>query len=102
MHRLIAMLVLPCLTWVPAAADTIFVTNEKDNTVTVLDSETMKVVKTIPVGKRPRGIAITPDKKEVLVCVGDDDQLDVIDTETLEVVRRMDTGPDPELLDIDH
>ena len=33
-----------------AFASTIFVTNEKDNTVSVLDSETMKVVKIIPVG----------------------------------------------------
>ena len=85
-----------------ASASTIFVTNEKDNTVSVLDSEMMKLVKTIPVGKRPRGIVITPDFTEVLVCAGDDNKLDVIDTAKLEVVRRMDTGPDPELLDIDH
>ena len=74
MRRLLAMLVLPLSLCGPAAADTIFITNEKDNTVTVLDSETLKTIKTIPTGKRPRGIAITPDFKEVLVCVGDDDQ----------------------------
>ena len=34
----------------PALAATIFISNEKDNTVTVLDSETLKIVKTIPIG----------------------------------------------------
>jgi YVTN family beta-propeller protein len=46
----------------PALALTIFVTNEKDNTVTVLD-ETFKVIKTVKTGLRPRGIRITPDFK---------------------------------------
>ena len=84
----------------PANALTIFVTNEKDNTVTVLD-ETLKVIKTIETGLRPRGIRITPDYKEVLICIGDDNRLDVIDTEKLEVSRTLDSGPDPELLDVD-
>ena len=80
MRILVATIALTLLACSPARADTIFVSNEKDNTVTVLDSQSMKVIKTIPVGKRPRGITITPDFKEVLVCAGDDDQLDVIDT----------------------
>jgi YVTN family beta-propeller protein len=45
----------------PALAAILFVSNEKDNTVTVLDSETLKIIKTIPVGQRPRGIVISPD-----------------------------------------
>src|SRR5262249_18049439 len=82
-----------------AFADKIFVSNEKDNTVTVIDSETLKVVKTIPTGKRPRGIVITPDFKELIVCIGDDTRLDVIDTDKLEVVKSYPaSGPDPELL----
>lgn len=85
----------------PAWSDTIFVSNEKDNTVTVLDSKTLEVIKTIPTGLRPRGIVITPDFSEVLVCVGDDNRLDVIDTNTLEVSRTLPSGPDPELLDVD-
>ncbi|HQU51159.1 MAG TPA: hypothetical protein PLM09_18870, partial [Casimicrobiaceae bacterium] len=80
----------------PAHALLIFVTNEKDNTVTVLD-ESLKVVKTIETGLRPRGIRITPDFKEVLVCIGDDNRLDVINTETLEISRTLNSGPDPEL-----
>jgi YVTN family beta-propeller protein len=37
-----------------AAADTIYVSNEKDNTITVVDGASLVPVKTIPVGQRPR------------------------------------------------
>ncbi len=70
-----------------ANAGQIFVSNERDNTVTVLDMDTLKVIKVIPTGKRPRGIIITPDYKEVIVCIGDDNRLDIIDAEKLEVVK---------------
>ncbi len=44
---------------------------------------------------------LSPDYKQLFVCVGDDNRLDVIDTETLDVVRTLPSGPDPELLDVD-
>ena len=75
----------------PAEAYQLFISNEKDNTVTVLDSTNMQPVKVIKTGRRPRGIRITPDFKEVLVCAGDDDAIDVIDTTKLEVVRSIPT-----------
>ena len=43
----------------PAFALQIFVSNEKDNTVTVVDGKTLEVVKTIPTARRPR--ALRPD-----------------------------------------
>lgn len=88
---------------VPAqAGELVFVSNEKDNTVSVLDMTALKVIKTIAVGKRPRGMSLTPDGKSLIVCAGDDNRLDVIDTEKLELVQSFVTsGPDPELLDID-
>ena len=84
----------------PLAAQ-IFVSNEKDNTVTVVDGKTLEVVKTIPTARRPRGIIASPDGKEVYVAAGDGDIIDVIDTEKLEVVRQLDSGPDPELMAVD-
>src|SRR5579862_6325810 len=89
------------LSALPAKASLIFVSNEKDDTVSVIDSNTLKLVKTIQVGHRPRGIIITPDFKEIIVCIGDDSRLDVIDTATLKVTRHLDSGSDPELLAID-
>ncbi|MGA7544927.1 MAG: hypothetical protein WBW08_03745, partial [Methyloceanibacter sp.] len=43
----------------PSFAATIFVSNEKDNTITVIDSKTLQVIKTIPVGRRPRGVILS-------------------------------------------
>jgi YVTN family beta-propeller protein len=51
------------------------VRNERDNTVTVLDGESFKLIKTIPVGERPRGIAITPDYREVWFATAKPTQL---------------------------
>jgi YVTN family beta-propeller protein len=46
----------------------IFVTNEKSADITIIDGSDFKVVGTIPVGKRPRGIHISPDGKTVYVA----------------------------------
>ena len=39
----------------PAVAETAYVTNEQDNTVSVINGDPLGVVATIPVGRRPRG-----------------------------------------------
>jgi YVTN family beta-propeller protein len=46
----------------------IFVSNEKSGDVTVIDGLDLKVIATIPVGKRPRGIQVGPDGKTVYVA----------------------------------
>ena len=82
-------------------AGMIFVSNERDNTVTVVDSNSFDIIKTVKTGRRPRGIIPSIDGKEVFVCVGDEHRIDVIDVASLEVTRALDSGPDPELLDVD-
>ena len=57
----------------PSFAATIFVSNEKDNTITVIDGKTLQTIKTIPVGRRPRGVVLSPDFKELFVAAGDGD-----------------------------
>lgn len=84
------------------SAELIFVSNERDNTVTVLDGASMEVVKTLETSARPRGIITSHDGSLVYVCAGDDNRLDVVDVATLEIVAHLDSGPDPELLDVDH
>ncbi len=80
-----------------ASAFTAYVSNEKGNTVSLIDTNNgWKVVKTIKVGQRPRGIAYTKDQKYVLVAVGDDDTIQMIDTATNEVTDKLPSGPDPE------
>src|SRR6201997_1480516 len=79
-----------------ASAFTAYVSNEKSNTISVIDTDKFTVVKTIKVGQRPRGIELTKDGKFVLVAVGDDDTIQMIDTATGEITGTLPSGPDPE------
>jgi PQQ-dependent catabolism-associated beta-propeller protein len=85
-----------------ASAFTAYVSNEKSNTISVVDTDKFTVVKTIKVGQRPRGIELTKDGKFILVAVGDDDTIQVIDLRTHEIVATLPSGPDPELFTQDH
>ncbi|MCH4564855.1 MULTISPECIES: PQQ-dependent catabolism-associated beta-propeller protein [Halomonas] len=84
-----------------AQAERIFVSNEKDNTVSVIDGDTLEVVETIGVGRRPRSMAFSSDGSELFVAVGDDEAIDMIDLETLQVVRSQSSGDDPEVIRVD-
>src|SRR5512138_1125569 len=55
------------------AAQELFVSNEGSNTVTVISATTLKPLATIEVGKRPRGIALSPDGQRVYVALGLED-----------------------------
>ena len=52
-----------------APAYQIMVTNERSGDVTIIDGGDFKVVATIPVGKRPRGIHVSPDGSTVYVAL---------------------------------
>ncbi len=52
-----------------APAYQVFVSNEKSGDVTVINGGDFKVLGTIPVGKRPRGIHASPDGKTVYVAL---------------------------------
>ena len=57
-------------------ANLAYITNEKDNTVSIVDIN-KKVIKTVEVGQRPRGIIMSKDGKLVLICASDDDRVEV-------------------------
>ena len=57
----------------PTHAYTVYVSNEKGNSLTVIDSETLEVLETVPVGQRPRGITLTNDGSKLLFCAIRDD-----------------------------
>jgi len=98
LNQLVAVVVLGALLTTAAAAPPkrIFVTNEKDNTVSVIDGTTNTVVATIEIGARPRGIGIAPDGSEVYVAISEDNAIAVFDPETFEVLRQFEGGHDPE------
>src|SRR5215471_6572492 len=46
-----------------------YVSNEDDGTVTVVDTERLAALATLPVGKRPRGLALSHDGKRLYVAL---------------------------------
>ena len=100
----------------------IYVTNEDSNNVSVISGATNEVVATIPVGKRPRGIKVSPNGSVFYVALSgspkcppamDDhvceameadkaaDGIAEVNTVTHEVVRILPSGSDPEQFDVD-
>jgi PQQ-dependent catabolism-associated beta-propeller protein len=110
----------------PAVAQTsasylVYVTNEDSNNVTVIDGDTHNVLQTIDIGKRPRGLKVSPDGRLLYVAVSgapkcpptmDDEEcekLEVdlsadgiaeVDTATRTVRRVLPSGLDPEQFDL--
>src|SRR5271169_1499830 len=78
------------------AGEIVLVSNEKGNTITVLDANSLEVTKTIPVGQRPRGIVLSKDMNELYICASDDDQIDVLDLNTYQLKAPLPSGADPE------
>src|SRR6188474_3164285 len=53
----------------PPAAGRLFVTNENGGDISVIDVAAARVIATIPVGKRPRGIELSPDGSTLFVAL---------------------------------
>ncbi|MCX7626997.1 MAG: beta-propeller fold lactonase family protein [Methylophilaceae bacterium] len=73
------------------------VTNESDNSITVHDMKSGRLLKTIPVGsygERPRGIKTSPDGKTVVTTLEYADKMLVMN-DKFEVVKEVPTGKTP-------
>lgn len=80
----------------PATAHWAYVSNEKDNTVSVIDTETNEVIQTIATGERPRGILLSKDFTRLYVCASDSDAVQVYDVATGKLLHDLPSGADPE------
>jgi YVTN family beta-propeller protein len=76
-----------------SAPNTIYVTNEKDNTVSVINGQTNTVVATIPVGNGQGGIGVNPTTNMIYVL--DNNTVSVINGQTNTVVATIPVGNDP-------
>jgi YVTN family beta-propeller protein len=85
---------VPCI----AVAETLYVSNERGDSVSVIDGATMKPVAIWKIGARPRGIALSRDGRFLFVCVGNDHAVQMIDRATGKVVADLPSGEDPEQL----
>src|SRR5215510_3829222 len=102
----------------PAAigsAGRLFVTNENGGDISVIDVASHRVTATIPIGKRPRGIRLSPDGKLLYVALSGSpiagpgvdestlpppdrkaDGIGVVDLKARKFLRLMPGGSDPE------
>ncbi len=80
----------------PAAAAELFVTNTKSDSVSVIDTDTLEIVGTIPLGRgKPNRIVFHPDGKVAWVVYDKSHDLGVIDADTRKLVRRGTIGGNP-------
>jgi YVTN family beta-propeller protein len=101
----------------PAPAVRVYVTNETSGDLTVIDAGTQAVIATAPLGKRPRGIQVSPDGKSLYVALSGSppappgvdekslpppdrtaDGIGEVDVATNKVKRVIHAGNDPEQL----
>src|SRR6266481_2609305 len=97
----------------------IYVTNEKSGDLTEIDSSTLQVIATIPLGKRPRGIHASPDRRFLYIALSGSpiagpgvdesklpppdktaDGIGVFDVQQNKLIRLIPSGSDPENFDI--
>ena len=97
----------------------VYVTNETSGDLSVIDPTTMEVTATIPLGKRPRGIHASPDRKTIYVALSGSpiggpgvdesklpppdktaDGIGVFDVQQNKLLRLIQSGSDPENFDL--
>jgi YVTN family beta-propeller protein len=86
----------------------LFVSNWASESVSVIDTETNKVIRTLHVGMNPNDMKLAADGRLFVIC-SNDNTIHVIDTKTLEVVERLSTtltpfapeGSTPDAIEID-
>jgi YVTN family beta-propeller protein len=97
----------------------IYTTNEVSGDMTIIDPTNYSVIATVPLGKRPRGIHPSPDRKTIYIALSgspiagpgvDEDTLPppdksadgigVFDVAQKKIVRTLKAGSDPENFDV--
>jgi YVTN family beta-propeller protein len=79
-----------------ATASTLFITNTKSDSVSIIDTDALDVVATIALGPgKPNRIVFQPDGKLAWVVYDRSHDLGVIDVESRKLVRRVKIGGNP-------
>jgi PQQ-dependent catabolism-associated beta-propeller protein len=87
----------------PSPGPRVYVSNERDGTISVIDAATDEVVDTLEVGSRPRGILVSPDNEQICVALSKpadgragEDTIVCLDGDSHREVGRYAAGSDPE------
>jgi YVTN family beta-propeller protein len=80
----------------PATAATLFVTNTKSDSVSIIDTSTLEVTGTIPLGRgKPNRIVFHPEGRFAWVVYDKSRDLGIIDVEARKLVKRVKIGGNP-------
>ncbi len=72
-----------------------FVTNSEDDTLSVIDLASRKVIATVATGDYPHGQRLSPDGREIMVANVQSGTVSVIETETLKEIASIPVGITP-------
>ncbi|WLR49932.1 beta-propeller fold lactonase family protein [Bacillus tianshenii] len=73
----------------------IYTANIDVNTVSIVDAQSKKKLAEIPVGKKPKQLALSPDEKTLYVSCMMDNKVDIVSLEKEKVVDSLETGIEP-------
>ena len=80
----------------PAGAASLFITNTKSDSISVIDTTTFEVTATIPLGKgKPNRVVFHPDGKTAWVVYDKSHDLGVVDADAKKLVKRVRIGGNP-------
>jgi YVTN family beta-propeller protein len=102
---------------VTSPASSVFITNETSGDLSIIDAVSHAVVATIPLGKRPRGLVVSPDRSTLYVALSGSppappgvdektlpppdrsaDGIGVVDLASRKLVKVLPSGTDPEVV----
>ena len=85
----------------PAAAASLYITNTKSNSISIIDTDTLEVTRTIPLGNgKPNRVVFHPDGKTAWVVYDKTHELGVVDAEASKLLRRVKIGGNPYNLNV--
>jgi len=87
---------------VDTAGSRIFVSNQGTGTLTVIDTKSGKLIKSIPTGGGALSVAYAPKNGHVYVTNRNAGTTSVVDAKSLEVIANLPTGSMPQTVTVDH
>lgn len=73
-----------------------YVASHESNSVSAVDLESGKLIRTVPVSRSPHSVAVSPDGRRVLVAGYDADTADLIDARTMRRTGPLKVGRQPQ------
>ena len=86
---------LPASLVLDAPRQRLYVVTGRGGMLAVISLEGPRLVAEIPVGKRPWGLAVTPDGRYIYTANGPSNDVTIVDTGTLKVIRKIPVGRSP-------